>query len=339
MGYHLAVDANVFLLANSNVGCAHVYQRVMYDWDQMLVLDENNKIYKEYRRYAIKYPDSRLRQLVKEMIDRAPSNPSVQPGHFINIINLSSQINFHEYGLCNDPESAEPDYFGVTMNQPHTYFVIPHLRLNEMEKIARGYRNGLTIDELRNRFPNVSLKTTENLDWLTEPSDSAPRSINALRAYIKKNRLDKTNPERSFIEFKCPDNIEDGITDTIYRKAMEAVCAFTNSMNGYIFIGVRDDGTILGIACKYKGKHQKSWDNLWQIIGGRIGTDFPVDKKPIISAWWIPADLTGSKCVLAIRVTRQTGKPITFKSEEFPKVFLREGTTSLSQTTENKDTL
>ena len=108
MGYHLAVKANVFLLANSNVGCAHVYQRVMYDWDQMLVLDENNKIYKEYRRYAIKYPNSRLRQLVKEMIDRAPSNPNVQPGHFINIINLSSQIKeyFREYGLCNDPGSS-----------------------------------------------------------------------------------------------------------------------------------------------------------------------------------------------------------------------------------------
>ena len=312
MGYHLAVDANVFLLANSNAGCAHVCQRVLYDWDQMLVLDENNKIYKEYRKYAIKYPDFRLRQLVKEMIDRAPSNSNIQPGQYLNTINLSSQINFHEYGLCNDPKSAEPDYFGVTINQPHTYFVIPQLRQNELEKIARGYREGLTLDDLRKRFPNVSLKTTENLNWITEPGDCTPRSIDTFRAYIKKNKLDNSNPERSFIELKCPDNVEDGITDIVYTKTMEAVCAFTNSMNGYIFIGIRDNGEILGISCKYKGKPQNSWDNLWQIIGSRLGNDFPRDKKPIINVWWIPVDLTRDKCVLALRNHSSKREPHCF---------------------------
>ena len=109
-----------------------------------------------------------------------------------------------------------------------------------------------------------------------------------------------------------------------------------NTMNGYIFIGIRDDGAILGIACKYKGKPQNSWDNLWQIIGSRLGNDFPRDKKPIINVWWIPVDLTRDKCVLALRITRQKGKPIAFRGKKYSKVFLREGTTSLSQIVEEQ---
>lgn len=111
---------------------------------------------------------------------------------------------------------------------------------------------------------------------------------------------------------------------------MEAICAMTNTTSGYIFVGVEDDGTILGVSRKYVTERgdvtfYNSWDELWSgVFMSEMGQFRP--RKPEIRAWYIPItnEANDDLRVIAIRVYQQRGSDYKYKGEEF----IRMGTTS-----------
>jgi hypothetical protein len=312
MGCALAVDTNVFLLAERDVNCRQIIRRVRLLWDDMLLLDDEHRLETEYKRFAGQYPESPLRGLVKLLIDQA----GAVPGDSAAAVHFRSSLTPEEYGLMECCETAEPMLFGIVLNQPQTYLVIPGERHVGNEPVGRCYREIGKLQGLLERFPALRLMTTENLAPLSEPDDPCPKTYRQLEAFLADHRVDSTTPERSFIECKCPLVVEEGITRSLVDDIMQAVCAFANQHPGYIFVGVQDSGAICGLPMKYHHAGRASWDQVWRDIAGSMQQFRP--EQPLITQWWIPAD--EERMVLAIRVNRHRVRNFTYKGHRYERV-------------------
>lgn len=322
MGLALVVDTNVFLLVQDDVGCGQVFRRVCYSWDYMMVTDNKKEILKEYKRFAQRNRESPLHRLISLLIERDRDTTADPP--FTLSINSRLTAEDKEFLCdleCHNP--IEPQMLGIARGQPHTCLVLSDDRLTE--PIPRGYRREGVLTIMRERFRDIRFETTGNLGWLDEPGDPAPRDHETLEAFLERNRLDENCVEREFLECKCPEPAENGVGFNLVKDIMKAVCAMTNATSGWIFIGVKDDGTICGVPKKYGGREVASWDELWRKIASQELSRFR-PRKPILRQWFIPV-FSGPQNdlrVIALRVDKQRGGPYRYRGE----IYVREGTTS-----------
>ena len=324
MGLALVVDTNIFLLAKEHIGCGMVFKRACYSWDYMLVTDDSRKIFREYKRFARRNRDSPLYRLVNLLIERETTAPG-EPPFMLSVHShlTADDLEFLRDLECHEP--IEPQMFGVARGQPHTCLVLSDNDLIRSEPIPRGYQREGSLERLRGRFSDTRIVTTGNLDWLDEPGDPAPRDYETLKAFLEDKRLDENCVEREFLEVKCPECTEAGIGSSLVRGTMAAVCAMTNTTSGYVFIGVKDDGTICGVPKKYGGREVASWDELWRKIASQELSRFR-PRKPILRQWFIPVSNgpQNDLRVIALRVDKQRGGPYRYRGE----IYVREGTTS-----------
>ena len=324
MGLALVVDTNVFLLAEDHVGCGMIFQRACYSWDYMLVIDGEKEILKEYKLSAQQNRESPLRRLVSLLIERETKAQAEPPSvlYIRNHLTPDDLVFLHSL-KCHNP--IEPQMIGIARGQPNTCLVLPEDRLAKSGLMPRGYRQKGALAKLRKRFPDVRIETTDCLDWLDEPGDPAPRDHESLEAFLEHNRLDENCVEREFLECKCPKSAESGIGFNLAKDVMRAVCALTNTTSGWLFIGVKDDGTIYGVPKKYRGREVASWDELWRKIASQELSRFR-PRKPILRQWFIPVsnEPQSDLRVIALRVEKQRGGPYRYRGE----VYCREGATS-----------
>ena len=324
MGLALVVDTNVLLLAKHHVGCGEVFRRMCYSWDCMLVIDDTREILKEYRYFAHRNLESPLYRLVSLLIERDTKKPGEPPF----TLPIHSQLTVEDLKFLDDLQCQrpiEPQMLGISRGQPHTYLVLPDDKLGGSEPILRGYRREEALKRIGERFSDIRIVTTGNLDWMFEPGDPAPRDFETLKAFLKSQRLDESCAEREFLELKCPEVAERGVRYNLVKETMKAICAMTNTTSGYIFIGVKDDGTIHGVPREYNGRVVASWDELWRKIAGHeLGRFRP--RKPIFRQWFISVfdNPRSDLRVIALRVERQRGGPYKYRGEAYYRV----GTTS-----------
>lgn len=341
MARALAIDTNVFLLADEDANCQMVAQQACYSCDYRLVFDRiDEKIRAEYEEYADLYPESWLRSAVKELIERTPAQTTLsaqQKWLPSSILTLPCRLTPEEYGLLACGDKAERHFFGVVRGNSNTYLIIPgdSLREREHNLIQRCYREDDELNKLRRKFPDIKIKSTDDLSWLYEPGDPAPEDLEQLEDYLTQNRLDATCAEREFIELKCPKSFDTGITFKNRKKngkkiveglvvdIMEAICAMTNSNTGYIFVGVKDDGEIIGVPLKFNGEAMPDRDALWRKTSEELQNFWP--RRPLFRQWWI--QVSTGLMVLALRVERQLGEPLSYRGE----VYVRSGTASVKR--------
>jgi hypothetical protein len=338
MSKQLVVDTNVLLLASTDSGCAEIYRNLRYSCDYALLLDRHQKIWREYRTHAQRFPQSRLAELVKILLSQKSvpeqHNPTTSAGLPL-AIELDSTLSAEEQLFLRNKKCPpiEPEMIGIAKEQSLARLVILGDSKARHEPIPRGYRQPGLMQELVDKF-KLQIGTTDSLNWLSELDDPVPNTQESLDAFLKAKRNDtKDSVEREFIEVKCSKRTDLGITAQRRNKVMEAVCAMTNTTSGYIFVGVEDDGTIRGVTRTYINDRgdltaYDSWDALWNgVFMSEMGKFKP--RKPEIRNWYIPVANNSNEDirVIAIRVHQQRGGTYRYKGEEF----VRMGTASVKR--------
>lgn len=151
--------------------------------------------------------------------------------------------------------------------------------------------------------------------------------------------------ETETLEFKVPNTEEAGPLDlTTMREVGKAVCSFINKAGGYVFLGVRDDGKVIGIKPIYercptgKTNKQENLDEVMRILSGHIHT--MIDPSPSALVSIEPIDIGEGRFVISIFVRPKKGAMRTYKYDgKTPRVFIRSGPASYDIKDLPEDTL
>ncbi|HUM69757.1 MAG TPA: ATP-binding protein [Chloroflexota bacterium] len=130
--------------------------------------------------------------------------------------------------------------------------------------------------------------------------------------------------EHEYVEYKQPKiRSDDGIqvpsvklTKSIIRASMEAVCAFVNTEGGKVFIGVDDDGKVIGVECAYYGSPLTE-DDLSRIFSDRLR-----DFSPSVNRFVKPAvlSLANERKVIVLHVDKgDEGKRYFFRGVAYDR--------------------
>lgn len=148
MTISLAVDTNVFLLAQHYDGCLQIVELLQNRASCRLALDRKGVMKEEYKRHAASKPDSIFGKFVKEMLElqgdphQAPYEPDCE-------LDDTDRVYLESKG-CAQP--IEPQLFAVACDQEFTYLVLPAEHIYHRAPIRRGYHSRSILTDIKQHF-------------------------------------------------------------------------------------------------------------------------------------------------------------------------------------------
>jgi len=318
MGWAVVLDPYVADLADNNVVCQKIVSTVYYSADHAFVVDKGQVLLERYEQLARSKPEGWVRQVYKYLVESQPA-PDVASTPHILCLELPPMPE-DAYCCGRDADRVERIMVGLASGQQKTALVT-------LDSASRSQCQSPWLfwtDECYQKVLNqhkVCFKFTDSWDWLHDPHPPFPNTKEGLENFLKQYG-DGQIRETEQLEFKCPNNPAEGLTKTVVDSARQAVCAMANSNGGYVFIGVKDNGDIPGIALIYENE-RRSLDCISRIILGnheQFTPDMPVDWP-----WWI--QITEDRYVFVLRISNKRVKNYLYKNRRYRRV----GTQSLRE--------
>jgi len=317
MGWAVVFDPYVVDLADNHVVCQKIVSTVYNSMDHAFVVDEEQHLLGKYEQLARSKPEGWVRQIYKYLVESQPAANVVPNPH---IVCLKPSMPEDAYCCDGNADRVERIMVGLASGQQKTALVT----LDSASRSKCQSQWLFWTDECYQLVINqhkVCFKFTDSWDWLNEPHPPYPNTKQSLEDFLRKHG-DSNIRETQWLEFKCSDNPQNGLTRTVVEGAREAACAMANSGGGYVFIGIKDNGDIPGIALTYNNM-QRSPDCILGIISGNhkeFTPCMPVDKE-----WWI--QITEDRYVFALYISDKLTKNYHYKGKRYRRV----GTQSLRE--------
>lgn len=220
-------------------------------------------------------------------------------------------------------------------------FITRDTNYNISDKEPQDY-----LPEVQSKFPDAlrqQLIPTEKSLWQIDKYDkflTARRkmiadAINSFLIDLKGKKAEEiinyeeiiNNGENDYVEFKSSlrwDHTRGNVNKAMEYVVAKTLGAFMNSGGGKLFIGVKDDGGILGIEKDYKGLKNKNKDGfflqLTQVINQYLGKEF----NQYVSAKIINIS---DKDVCVVTVT-SSAMPVFLKTSDKEEFFVRASASS-----------
>ena len=317
MGWAVVLDPYVADLADNNVVCQKIVSAVYYSADHAFVVDKGQVLLERYEQLACSKREGWVRQVYEYLVE---SQPSASVSSTAHILCLKPLISEDAYCYGSNADRVERIMVVLASGQQKTALVT-------LDSASRSQCQSPWLfwkDECYQKVLNqhkVCFKFTDSWDWLHDPHPPFPNTKEGLENFLKQYG-DGQIRETEQLEFKCPNNPAEGLTKTVVDSARQAVCAMANSNGGYVFIGVKDNGDIPGIALIYENE-RRSLDCISRIILGnheQFTPDMPVDWP-----WWI--QITEDRYVFVLRISNKRVKNYLYKNRRYRRV----GTQSLRE--------
>jgi len=323
MGWAVVLDPYVADLADNNVVCQKIVSTVYYSADHAFVVDKGQVLLERYEQLARSKPEGWVRQVYKYLVESQRSANS-STAHILCL----ELPPMPKGAYCCDSDAdrvegidqVERIMVGLASGQQNTALVT-------LDSASRSQCQSQWLfwtDECYQKVLNqhkVCFKFTDSWDWLNEPYPPCPNTKQSLEEFLRTHGGGEIR-ETQQLEFKCPDNPANGLTNKLVEEIREAICAMANSDGGYVFIGVKDDGSIPGVALLYDGK-PRSVDELSRILY-REHHQFEPD-EPVDALWEIKVET--DRYTFVFRIPKRRIKNYTYKG----KMFIRIGTQSLQR--------
>jgi len=317
MGWLVVLDPYVACLADSDNVCNKIVATIHSSADHAFILDEDQALLGKYEQLAVSNPESLIRDLYKYLVEQQCSGSLSGSSHV-----LSRRLSRSESEYCCDPhaDQVEKVMVGLASGQKCTALVTLDARLRSKCPTSWLFWTEDCYQKVRDQH-NVCFKFTDSSDWLSDPHSPVPNTKQSLEAFLMKYGEGSIR-ETQELEFKCPANPDQGLTQPIARKTREAMCAMANSGGGYVFVGIKDDGSIPGISLVYDGK-PRSQDEILRILYCNH-SDFRPD-EPVDRQWSIK--VAEDRYVFVFWVGKKRSNNYTYKGDRFVRV----GTQSLKR--------
>ena len=310
MGWAVVLDPYVVDLADNHVVCQKIVKTVYSSAEHAFVVDEGQVLLERYEQLARSKPEGWVRQIYKYLVESQLAPDVASTPHI-----LCSKLLMPEDAYCcgRDADRVERIMVGLASGQQKTALVT-------LDSASRSQCQSPWLfwtDECYQKVLNqhkVCFKFTDSWDWLHDPHPPFPNTKEGLENFLKQYG-DGQIRETEQLEFMCPNNPAEGLTKTVVDSARQAVCAMANSNGGYVFIGVKDNGDIPGIALIYENE-RRSLDCISRIILGnheQFTPDMPVDWP-----WWI--QITEDRYVFVLRISNKRVKNYLYKNRRYRRV-------------------
>lgn len=288
-------DTNVFLTKHGNLWELMEYFPALDLPPKFLIgLDEEQYILEEYMDYsdAEVDPEAPIRVIVERILDGS--------GLF-TVEDTSTQMDdlLEKQLDAAGCKPIEPQLFAVCAQINKGILVHPNPE--DKNQVYRKYLEPSILPELQNSLSGAStISLYELLKILREPQEYAPNTVDDLRGLLRLTQIHgKSGEEREYIEFKSPRGTH--LTQRMLRDAVKAISGMLNSREGWVLIGVVDDGTIQPFPPRYnRADAELSVDRLMINIYAEIDRIKP-SPGPLVNAWPI-LDEARSNCIILIRV-------------------------------------
>jgi hypothetical protein len=317
MGWAVVLDPYVADLADNNVVCQKIVSTVYYSADHAFVVDKGQVLLEKYEQLARSKPEGWVRQVYKYLVE---SQPSANVSSTAHILYLKPLIPEDAYCCDSNADRVERIMVRLASGQQKTALVTLDDASRSQCQTPWLFWTHECYQKVLNQH-KVCFKFTDSWDWLHDPHPPFPNTKEGLENFLKQYG-DGQIRETEQLEFKCPNNPAEGLTKTVVDSARQAVCAMANSNGGYVFIGVKDNGDIPGIALIYENE-RRSLDCISRIILGnheQFTPDMPVDWP-----WWI--QITEDRYVFVLRISNKRVKNYLYKNRRYRRV----GTQSLRE--------
>ena len=317
MGWAVVLDPYVVDLADNHVVCQKIVKTVYHSADHAFVVDKGQVLLERYEQLARSKPEGWVRQVYKYLVESQPSaNVSSTP----HILCLKPLMPEDAYCCDSNADRVERIMVRLASGQQKTALVTLDDASRSQCQTPWLFWTHECYQKVLNQH-KVCFKFTDSWDWLHDPHPPFPNTKEGLENSLKQYG-DGQIRETEQLEFKCPNNPAEGLTKTVVDSARQAVCAMANSNGGYVFIGVKDNGDIPGIALIYENE-RRSLDCISRIILGnheQFTPDMPVDWP-----WWI--QITEDRYVFVLRISNKRVKNYLYKNRRYRRV----GTQSLRE--------
>jgi hypothetical protein len=317
MGWAVVLDPYVVDLADNDVVCQKIVKTVYCSAEHAFVVDKGQVLLEKYEQLARSKPEGWVRQVYKYLVE---SQPSANVSSTAHILYLKPLIPEDAYCCDSNADRVERIMVRLASGQQKTALVTLDDASRSQCQTPWLFWTHECYQKVLNQH-KVCFKFTDSWDWLHDPHPPFPNTKEGLENFLKRCG-DGQIRETEQLEFKCPDNPAEGLTKTVVDSARQAVCAMANSNGGYVFIGVKDNGDIPGIALIYKNK-RRSLDCISRIILGnheQFTPDMPVD-------WPWGIQITEDRYVFALRISNKRVKNYLYKNRRYRRV----GTQSLRE--------
>lgn len=281
----------------------------------------------KYEQLAESNPEGWIRHLHKYFIEQQPSPSRAGSSHVLKLAGSES-----EYCCDPDADQVEKVMVGLASGQKCTALVTLDARLRPERLTLDARRPECSslaswlfwtedcYQKVRDQH-NVCFKFTDSWNWLSDPYSPVPNTKQSLEAFLMEYGGGSIR-ETQKLEFKCPADPGKGLNQNIVQKTCEAMCAMANSGGGYVFVGIKDDGSIPGISLAYERK-PCSHDEILRILYSNH-RDFQPD-EPVDQEWSIK--VAEDRYVFAFRISEKRSNTYKYKGDRFVRV----GTQSLKR--------
>jgi hypothetical protein len=317
MGWAVVLDPYVVDLADNDVVCQKIVKTVYCSAEHAFVVDKGQVLLEKYEQLARSKPEGWVRQVYKYLVE---SQPSANVSSTAHILYLKPLIPEDAYCCDSNADRVERIMVRLASGQQKTALVTLDDASRSQCQTPWLFWTHECYQKVLNQH-KVCFKFTDSWDWLHDPHPPFPNTKEGLENFLKQYG-DGQIRETEQLEFKCPNNPAEGLTKTVVDSARQAVCAMANSNGGYVFIGVKDNGDIPGIALIYENE-RRSLDCISRIILGnheQFTPDMPVDWP-----WWI--QITEDRYVFVLRISNKRVKNYLYKNRRYRRV----GTQSLRE--------
>jgi len=317
MGWAVVLDPYVLDLADSNAVCQKIVKTVHDSADHAFVVDKGQLLLEKYEQFARCKPEGLVRQIYEYLVESQLSAKATSTAH---ILPLKPLMPEDAYCCDSNADRVERIMVGLASGQQGTALVT-------LDSASRSQCQSPWLfwtDECYQKVLDqhkVCFKFTDSWDWLNEPHPPCPNTKQSLEEFLR-GYGDGEIRETQQLEFKCPSDPAKGLTNKLVEETREAICAMANSDGGYVFVGIKDDGSIPGVALIYNGT-PRSVDELSRILY-RDHNQFAPD-EPVDAQWEIK--VARDRYVFVFRISKKRVKNYTYKT----KRFIRKGTQSLQQ--------
>lgn len=215
-------------------------------------------------------------------------NPNMDYMEIIENATLQPEIyQLLEKKACHQP--VEPQLIKVAETAPEdSYMLIVDNEYESASLLTRGSRSTLVVEWLHTQFTSLRIvSVSQLLDFMPFFRRSRyPGNEEHLDLYLK--------GEHEYVEYKQPKIALDNgkqmpsveLTKSITTASMEAVCALVNTEGGKVFVGVDDNGKVIGIENTYYGRSLND-DELSRLFSNRLS-----EFRPSVNRFVKPAILS-----------------------------------------------
>lgn len=287
MSIIVALDPNVLIAANegdtdSRFALNDMLRRKS---EFRLGLDPDASIYFEgFEKIAATIiSDELVAKFIKEFC-----NPDMDYMEIVENAALQPEIyQLLERKACHQP--VEPQLIMVAETAPEdSYMLIVDNEYDSVALLTRGSCSVSVVEWLHTKFTALRIVSVSQI-WDFMPffrRSRYPGNENHLDLYLK--------GEHEYVEYKQPKRVlDDGtqisstkLTRSIITASMKAVCAFVNTEGGKVFVGVDDEGRVIGVECSYNGRSLNE-DEFSRLFSNRLS-----EFEPTVNRFVKPAILS-----------------------------------------------